>query len=69
MANYTKRDKRKEWAEEMAAHRSDRATGKPLPACWCGGVAVLEVSLSDGARYFCARHEAGGEALFQDAKR
>jgi hypothetical protein len=53
----------------IAAVAGERGESNPLPRCYCGEAAVLEVSLSGGTRYFCKVHEAEGEALFQKSGR
>jgi hypothetical protein len=68
MANYSKRDARKEWVETMAANR-DRLRDQ-CPRCHCGAEAVIAYTPQTGpSRFFCTAHEAEADVLFKSVER
>ncbi len=62
MANYSKRDARKEWALDMAANRKPPVEKEPR--CHCGELAVIAFTPEKGtSSFFCATHRSEAYAL------
>jgi hypothetical protein len=68
MANYSKRDARKKWVEDMVANRKPPSDDHPL--CHCGDKAVIGYYPGNGRpnQFFCAVHEAEADALIGTAR-
>jgi len=67
MANYSKRDVRKAWVADMAAHRKT-AADDPL-RCHCGEKAVIAFTPERGpSRFFCEAHKAEADVLLKRGK-
>jgi hypothetical protein len=66
MADYSKRDARRNWVAQMAAHSEPPQDQRPR--CHCGELAVIAFTPANGlTRFFCTAHEAEADALFQGA--
>ena len=64
MADYSKRDARKAWVADMAAHAGEMEEERALPRCYCGEPAVVGFYPVNGAnRFFCEAHKAQADAL------
>ena len=65
MANYSRRDARKAWVADMAAHAEPSADS--TLRCHCGEVAGIALTPENGAlRFFCEAHKADADALLAE---